>query len=206
MKSMYCTQCGEKNLDESKFCQNCGARMSEPDATPQPKSEPKGEEESSKTTSKTKSDLLWDKFAEVYDAKEEERKKLNSFSSQHIWELIQRLGTNTFEKFIEENKNELNDQPYKTVETLKNLYYLAVLGGYRLKIAESLLEEEKLGKFKSFTLDHFVEEWKKYDFDKAAKGLSEEVGICISRYMNFRINSFFEAVPQAKELPNATVE
>lgn len=120
--------------------------------------------------------------------------------------MFERLSVNAFESFIQDNKEELNKQPYKTIEALKNVYTWVVIGGYRLWLVEALLEDKKLNKFKSFSLDELVEEWKKYDFDKEIKALSEEMGVSISRYSDFRFNSFMEGSPEAKELSNATIE
>jgi len=199
---MYCNNCGKHNPEDSKFCQVCGAKLNG-----QSESKPKVEESTPEVDIKTKNDSLWDKFAEVYDAKGEDRERFDNVSSPSIWELLERLSVNAFESFIQENKDELNKQPYKTIEVLENIYTWAVLGGYRLWLAEALLDDkEELNKFKSFSLDKFIEAWKQYDFDKAFKALSEEMGICISRYSDFRLNSLMENVPEAKDLSNATVE
>ena len=165
------------------------------------------EKTKSKTEKKSKSDLLWEKFVEVYDAEDADREWFNALSSEYIWELFERLSINAFESFIQDNKEEFNKQPYKTIEALKNVYTWVVIGGYKLWLAEALLNKyKKLNKFKFFSLDEFVEEWKKYDFDNEIKALSEEMGIGISKYSDFRFNSFMENAPEAKELSNATIE
>lgn len=203
--TMYCNNCGKKNDKDSKFCQFCGTRISSENSQTQPQN-PSTEETNSKQVEKSKSDLLWDKFAEVYDAKDDDRKHFDELSSEYIWELIERLYTNAFESFIQEKKSELNSQPYKTIESLKNLYLYAVLGGYRLWIAEAILEEKPLGKFKSFDIDKFVDEWKIYDFQKGMKNVSDEMGVCISQYLEHRMSSFIENSPSIKEATNATME
>ena len=149
---------------------------------------------------------MWDKFAEVYDANDNEREKFNELSSEYIWELIERLYTNAFETFIQEKKSELNSQPYKAIEALKNLYLYSVLGGYKLWIAEALLRDKPLEKFKSFDIDKFVEEWKANDFQKAMKGISDEMGVCITMYLEHRMSNFLESSPSIKEIPNSIME
>jgi len=203
---MYCNNCGKQIDKDSLFCQFCGKNIADEDT--ESKSEASSKQETnSETEIKSKSDLLWEKFAVIYDAEGKERDRFNALSSEHIWELLERLSVNGFESFIQENKEELNKQPYKSIEALKNAYTWAGLAGYRLWLAEALLDDkEELNKFKSFSLDKFIDAWKEYDFDKALKELSEEMNISITRYSNFSLNSFMDNAPEAKELPNATVE
>ncbi len=204
---MYCIHCGKQIDEDSIFCQFCGTKFekSEEQKPKQEKSDTK--EDGIPQAPKTQVDLLWEKFVEVYDAKDDERRKFNSLSSPFIWELLQRLSLNAYESFLEENKEELNKQSYKTIESLKDVYTWSVLGGYRLWMAEALLDEkEEMNKFKSFTLDKLIESWKKYDFKKAFNEISNDMGICITRYSNFRINGFLDSVPETKEMSNATVE
>lgn len=201
---MYCHNCGKQIEEDSIFCQFCGNKITKHHSESKKEETPK--EEDSKPNNKSKADLLWEKFVEVYDAEGADRERFNAFSSENVWELFERLSVNAFEDFIQVNKEELNKLPYKTIESLKNTYTWVVLGGYRLWLAEALLNDEKLNKFKSFSIDEIVEEWRKYDFDKEIKALSEEMGIGISRYSDFRFNSFMESAPEAKELSNATIE
>lgn len=202
---MYCNSCGKQIEEDSIFCQFCGNKVTE-DNIDEKSSSTKENEVKPKPVKKSRTDLLWDKFVEVYDAEGADRERFNALSSSYVWELFERLSANAFESFIQDNKEELNKQPYKTIEALKNVYTWVVIGGYRLWLAEALLEDKKLNKFKSFSLDDFVEEWKKYDFDEEVKALSDEMGIGISRYSDFRFNTFMENSPEAKELSNATIE
>lgn len=195
---MYCHKCGKHNSENSKFCRYCGTNIG---------AQAEKTEKAETQVEKSNVDLVWEKFVEVYDADVKDRERFNALSSANVWELLERLSVNAFETFIQDNKDELNKQPYKTIEALKNVYTLTVLGGYRLWLAGALLDDkEELNKFKSFSLDKFIEAWKEYDFDKALKGLSEEMGICISKYSDFRFNTLMENVPEAKDLSNATVE
>lgn len=197
---MYCNNCGKNNPKDSKFCQNCGSTIGK--STNKQSQQIKPDEKN-----KSNYDLLWEKFVEVYDVKEEDRKRINDLSSIFIWELIDRLSVNAFESFIKDSKEELNKQPYKTIEALKNAYAWSVTGGYKLWLAEALLDEkEELNKFNSFTLDKFIDEWKKYDFDKSMKAISEEMGICITQYTNITLNNFINSAQEVKDLSNATVE
>jgi len=203
---MYCNKCGKHIDEDSVFCQFCGNKVNEGDLEI-PESKSTTEEKSTEPVKTVKEDILWDKFAEVYDAEGEDRTKFDALSSPYIWELLERLSVNRFENFIEEHKEELNKQPYKSIEALKNVFRWTGVGGYRLWLAEALLDDkEELNKFKSFSIDKMVEIWKEYDFDKATKGLSDEMGVCITKYSNFRINTFMDNAPEAKELSNAVVE
>lgn len=203
--SMYCNKCGKKNDNDSKFCQFCGNKIGIENSESQPEKNP-NEESPSDHTKKSKSDLLWEKFAEVYDAKDDEKRDYELLSSDYIWELLERLYTNSFESFIQEKKDELNSQPYKSIEALKNLYLYSVLGGYKLWIAEAILEEKSLGKFKSFDIEKFVDEWKEYDFQKGMKNVTDEMGVCITQYLEHRMNIFIENFPSIKDVSNATME
>ncbi len=203
---MFCNYCGKQIDEDSTFCQFCGNRVTNDASKPQSKNPSKDEKTEAKPVNKSKADLLWDKFAEVYDAKGDERKHFDELSSEYIWELIKRLYTNAFETFIQEKRKELNTQPYRVIEALKNLYLYSVLGGYRLWIAEALLSEKPLGKFKAFDIDKFVDEWKAYDFQKAMKGISNEMSTCMSLYLEHRISGFIENSPSIKEISNATME
>lgn len=203
---MYCNNCGKQIDEDSIFCQFCGNKVAESNIEPKETEPSKEEDTSPKPAKKSKADLLWERFVEVYDAEGTDRERFNALSSEYVWELFDRLSVNAFESFIQDNKDELNKLPYKTIESLKNTYTWTVIGGYRLWLAEILLEDKKLNKFKSFSIDELVEEWQKYDFDKEIKALSDEMDMGLTRYSNFRFNSFMENAPEAKELPNATIE
>lgn len=203
---MFCSSCGKQIDEDSTFCHFCGKKVANSASNPQSKNPSKDERAEEKPVNKTKVDLLWDKFAEIYDAKGDEKNKFNKLSSEHVWELMERLYTNTFETFIQEKKNELNTHPYKTIEELKKMYLYSTIGGYWLWTAEALANEKPLGEFKTFSIGEFVDEWKVYDFQKAAKSISDELSTCISMYLEHRMGDFIESAPSIKDVSNATME
>lgn len=123
--------------------------------------------------------------------------------------MINRLSTNTFESFIEEQKEVLNKQPYKALEALKSSYQLSTGGGYWFWMAEALLQKNELGKLKPIDFEKFVEEWKKAaieNYAQTSKKLSKELMLGISHFHNFRTEALFEVTPSLKELPNEFIE
>src|SRR3989339_1791237 len=106
---MYCFNCGKSIDPDSKFSCYCSEEINKETKTK------KG------NSSKNKDINLWDKFAEIYDSTGDERKVFEDLSSNEVWELIRRISSNQFENFIQENKDSLNKQPYKVIETLKNV-------------------------------------------------------------------------------------
>lgn len=202
---MYCNNCGKQVDEDSIYCQHCGKKLNQDTVEPHHEN-PSKDEKTQDESVKSKVDILWAKFAEVYDARDGDREKFNSMSSEHIWDLIERISTNAFETFIEQKKEELNTQPYKVIEALKNHYLFAVVGGYRFWVAEALLMEDKLSKFKSFILDDFIEEWKKTNFQIMMKNISDELGTCMNMYLEHRMNILMEDYPSIKDISNATMK
>jgi len=203
---MYCNNCGKLRPKEGKFCQHCGVKFNNIE---EDKEEAKSDtvNKTTKNIKQNPSDVLWEKFAEVYDAQDKERAKFNALSSIHIWELLNRLSISAFENFLQDNKEELNILPYKVIEALKNTYTWSPIGGYRLWLATALLDDkEELNKFKAFTLDDFIDMWKKYNFDSAVKNLPDEVGVCITKFNDWRVNTFMENNEKVKELKTITVD
>lgn len=197
---MFCEKCGKEISNESKFCKFCGVKIVSENTTETDKTESQGSADNQKKVNIG----VWDKFAEIYDSKGGERDKFNDLSSNEAWELINRIGKNTFESFIEENKEQLNKQPYTVIESLENLFKFAVIGGYWLWTAEYILENGNSWKLKPIVLDNFIKEW-----TENLKGLDEfikkksssELGEAIITYQNFKANSFLENCPSIKELP-----
>jgi len=197
---MFCENCGKQIPDESKFCKFCGVKSAIGEIAGSDKKENK------ETTKIQEEDNIgiWDKFAEIYDSKGEERDKFNDLSSNEAWELINRIGKNTFEGFIEENKDQLNKQPYTVIESLENLFKFAVIGGYWLWTAEYILKNGNTWKLKTIDLDKFIKEWTenlKGLNDFIQKNSSTDLGGTIIQYQNFKTNSFLENCPTIKELP-----
>jgi hypothetical protein len=197
---MFCEKCGKEISNESKFCKFCGANIVVEETTELDKTE---NQEAIKTQKKEVVEI-WDKFAEIYDSKGEERDKFNALSSNEAWELINRIGKNTFEGFIEENKERLNKQPYTVIENLENLFKFAAIGGYWLWTAEHILNKGNSWKLKTIDLDKFIKDWTESltglnDFIE--KNSSTDLGGAILQYQNFKANSFLENCPTIKELP-----
>lgn len=195
---MYCENCGKEIIAESNFCKFCGIRVADDNTNELPK--PRNEQ--------PRDTSLWDKFAEIYDSDKEERDKYIKLSSDEAWELIGRLGKNSFEDFIEENKSLLNEQPYKVIETLENTYKVAVIGGYWIWMSEYILKNGDSWKLKKITLDDFINEWtirtkKTSDF---INNISADLDKAITIFQNFKINDFLENCPSIKELPNDFIE
>lgn len=206
---MYCNNCGKKNSEDSKFCQHCGSPLNKDveEAPKETKKQAKNKQTENTKSNGNSSDKLWDKFAEVYDAKDQERTKFDALSSIHVWTMLDRLATWSFENFIQDNKDELNNLSYKVIEALKQTYIISALGGYRMWLASALLDDkEELNKFNNFSIDDFVDKWKNYDFDAELKKLSDDLGSAITRYNEWRMNTLMEAEPEIKELKNSTVE
>lgn len=197
---MFCENCGKQILEESKFCKFCGVKIAIGEVVESDKTE---SQENTKIQEKENIEI-WDKFAEIYDSKGEDRDKFNDLSSNEAWELINRLGKNTFESFIEENKEQLNKQPYTAIENLENLFKFAVIGGYWLWTAEYILQKGNSWKLKTIDLDKFIKDW-----TESSKGLNDfivensstDLGGAILKYQNFKANSFLEDCPTIKELP-----
>jgi len=204
---MFCNQCGNKILDGSIFCENCGNKIKETD------------NDTDKNNSKNKENddnagnelgTLWDKFADIYDGTNKERKKYyDSLSSSELWELVDRISTNGFEMFIEEKKDDLNKQPYKTIELLKSNYQLATIAGYWFWLAEALLKDSELIKPKLTNYDIFVEEWRKEAVDNYqanSKKINKEVMVGMYTLQEFNTKKLFEKAESLKDLPNEIIE
>ncbi len=197
---MFCENCGKQILEESKFCKFCGFGVVKDSA--------ETSDNGKQVAAKNKPISMWDKFAEIYDSKGDERAKYNNLSSNEAWELINRIGKNTFESFIEENKEQLNKQPYKVLENLESTIKYAVIGGYWLWMTENILKNGDNWKLKPIILDNIIKEW-----TESIKGLSEflkelpqDLDSAIGGYQNFKVNSFLENSPSVKELPTEFID
>ncbi len=193
--NIFCQNCGKQIPKDSKFCQFCGDALASDDSL-------------KKEKVKLKRRGVWEIFTDIYDFDEEKRKKYNDLSSNEAWELINRLGKNSFESFIEDNKEILNKQPYKVIEKLESTYKLCVIGGYWLWMAEYISKNGESWKLRTIQLDDLVKEWtsaleKQGDF---VKTIPEDLSEAISKFQNFQVNSILEECPSIKELSTEFIE
>lgn len=196
---MYCNKCGKSIDEDSKFCRYCGAEISKS----------KTNNKKAKTDKKGEENKLWDKFAEIYDSVGDERKTYMDLSSNEAWELISRISNNKFEDFIQEYKEQLNKQPYKVIETLKNVFSWCTSGGYWFWLAQALLKQDKLTEPKSIALNKYIEEWQALlgkDFKEHKKDFLPDMERSISIFYEYELKIFIESAESVKELPNEFIE
>lgn len=195
---MFCKNCGKEIQNESKFCQYCGINIAVSNDT----------KEAEIIEAVVEEKNIWDEFAKIYDSSGDERTEYNDLSSNEAWELINRISKNTFENFIEENKDQLNKQPYKVLEDLEKLFKFSVVGGYWLWTAEHILKKGSNWKLKTIVLDNLINEWSEglKKLDDFTKNASQDLGEAIIRYQNFKADSFLESSPSIKELPVEFIE
>lgn len=195
---MQCNQCNKLNPKGSNFCQHCGNNLKQ-----------SSKRESKNTVKKSQNKLtLWEKFIEVYDSKNDERKQYIDLMSDEAWELINRISINTFEKFIEENKEQLNKLPYKIIEQIKEVFNWCVSGGYWMWYVESFYNNDKILPMKHIAVDALKDEWNKYAFEKHREtydSLSKDLIDVMNLYHSVRINYLMEN-ESVKELINETIE
>jgi len=194
---MDCNNCHKQIDPDSKFCSYCG----EPINT---------ESKQDKNSSATPKDAdLWDKFAEIYDSKGDERKVFEDLSSNEVWELIKRISTNQFENFIQENKESLNKQPYKVIETLKSVYGWCASGGYWFWMAEALIKNKDLKVPKHIELEPFIKEWQSLisqKFEEHQNKFLPDLELSMSRFYEYELNTILDASESVKDLPNELVD
>ena len=196
---MYCAECGKEVEEDAKFCPHCGAVRTVPQTSTSAK------QGTSAKAAKNKSDNLWDKFAEIYST-EEGRKKYENLVSGEVWQLLDNLATNTFESFIEEHKQNLNSQPYKTIEELKSTFLFSLTSGYWLWLAEAVLSNPKLSKTSSIEYDKLVENWRSLLDGKVSEKISEEAAAAMSNLQTFKFDSLIKEASSINELPHTFVE
>jgi len=201
---MVCSNCHKQIDPDSKFCRYCGANVDNNRTDKQ-----KDDSDNSNSIATSKNIKLWDKFAEIYDSTGDERKIYEDLSSSEVWELIRRISNNKFEDFIQEHKELLNKQPYKVIETLKNVFGWCASGGYWFWMAEALLENKKLKELKDIALNHFIEEWqtliaKKYD--EHQKNFSPDLEQSMSIFFEYEVNTVLNSAETVKDLPNELID
>ncbi len=201
--NLSCGSCGTLNFAGSLFCQKCGSKL-----TADGKPEKKGGLPKEVTKSQPKTNL-WDKFAELYDSTGERRERYLDSTTNDAWEFLQRVSTNIFEKFIEDNKEDLNKQPYRLIESLKNSYSWSIAGGYWIWLSEQVYNNDKIKPIKTYDIEKLGKEWEKLAFDDYSKtytDISLEVKDGMNRFLTYRLNSFLDSVPSAKDLTKEFVD
>lgn len=196
---MKCPNCDKQNPSDSNFCQKCGIKLTSSDKQPQT---------NDSIQANINKDKLWDKFIELYDSRDKEREKYTDLMSNEAWELISRVSVNTFEKFIETNKDQLNKQPYKIIEQIKDIFNWCVSGGYWMWYAEAFHNNVSITQMKTVSIETLKDEWSKLafqDFSKTFESVTEELQNIMNLYHKVRVDSLMEN-ESMKELTNETVE
>lgn len=204
---MYCTNCGKQIPIDSLFCPFCGNKTQPREETPevQDKIDSLVNDKDRPIDYKNlKEKPLKDIFVTIHDAKDESERYFNAYTSPAMWELLNRLGNNTFEGFISDNKINLNPLPYEVLETLKTTFTYIVHWGYWVHLSK-LFQEDKAKKPVSVDIDTIVKEWgnligtQAKDFDKK---LSDEE----NNLMNFMLDLTTSVTDKASELKKAPYE
>ena len=197
---MFCYQCGEQIEEDSIFCQFCGKNIASDDSEHQ-------SENKNSTILKKESRLLVKKFDKLNLAIKKNDESILALSSVYISELLDRLSENTFERFLQANKDELNRQPYKIIEEIKDTIALSILGGYRFWLAEILLNNnDKLNKFTAFSIDLLVEKYTNFNFMNGLETLSEPMNFCVNTYSQIQFEDILKIEPEVKNLTSALIE
>lgn len=190
---MFCKNCGKELPDTSKFCAFCGERLSSSN-TQTKSSDEKSERKAS----------AWDIFIKILESTGEERESYTNNSSDAVWELLIRISTNVFEEFIEEKREELNKQPYKAIEHMKNVFLWCATEGYWAWYACELFSDGRFAALKVVDLDELIKLWEE-EVEKA-ESLPEDAASIIERYVEFRLENLMEEYSTLKDLANETVE
>lgn len=208
---MYCSNCGKQIPNDSVFCPSCGTKVAE-----SPKDiEPQNDEIDSLVSDKDPIDFkhlenkpIKDIFITIHDAQDDVEKYFNSYTSPAMWELLKRLGNNSFESFITENKEYLNPLPYDVLETLKTTFSYIVHWGYWTNLSNKF----KLNKAKKPTgvdIETLVNEWQQLlgtatkNFDK---NLTEEENSLMNVMLDLSFNSISDKAPELKKSPYILIE
>ncbi|MBI2033449.1 MAG: zinc-ribbon domain-containing protein [Candidatus Levybacteria bacterium] len=199
---MHCTNCGANIPEDSKFCHNCGESIKTTPKTTKTKKAAK--------TSKEKTNSLFDRFAEIYNSRDEERDKYIRLTSSSFWELLDRVHSNLFETYITNNKDPLNKLPYKAIEGLKDTYYWSMLSGYWFWVAEAIRKSENLKSLgDGVDLDQLIKTWQELAIDKyreSIKLVSNEVFAGMQIMVDHQMKQFLDISPAIKELANDIIE
>ena len=194
---MKCNNCHKQIDPDSKFCSYCGEPINNEVKT------------TKSTPAPNKGVDLWDKFTEIYDSSGDERKVYEDLSSNEVWELINRISTNQFENFIQENKDSLNKLPYKVIETLKNVYGWCASGGYWFWMTEALIKDKNLKSPKHIELEPLIKEWQSLiaqKFEEHQRKFLPGLEQSMSRFFEYQLNTILNSSESVKDLPNELIE
>lgn len=194
---MDCNNCNKSIDSDSKFCSYCGEQVNKKVKTKKDTFSPKNNVD------------LWDKFTEIYDSTGDDRKVYEDLSSYEVWELIKRISTNQFESFIQDNKDSLNKQPYKVIETLKNVYGWCTGGGYWFWMAEAMLKDENLKNLNHIELETYIKDWQSLiaqKYEEHQKEFLPDLEQSMSRFFEYELNTILNSSESVKDLPNEIIE
>lgn len=204
---MFCHNCGKQIDEDSIFCQFCGFKITKDNSSSDTDKKDGGDKgKTTKNKSRSSKDLLWDKFAEIYDSSGETRKEFIDLSSDAVWELNNRLGVNNFETFLQNNKDLLNKQPYKVIEALKSAFTACPIGGYWFWMAEAMLNEDNLKKPKEIGLNRFIEDWEELTKKNASSYMSDDLSQTMMIFIEWQQKQVIDSAETVKELPNEFIE
>lgn len=194
---MFCKQCGKEIPKDSTFCPFCGIQLKQEEGLKNKDNNIKAKEEST-----------WDVFVRIIDSKGDEWQSFVDDTSDAVWDLLDRIAVNNFEKFIEEYKEDLNKQPYKTIEYLKTIFKWCATEGYWSWYAFQISENKKLGKLKIVDVDRLIKDWQKElnKHDKAWEAMPKDAIEITERYVEIRINTLLSDHQTMKDLTNEIIE
>jgi len=188
---IYCTNCGNEIDEDSKFCPFCGVAVV--------KNEESTHEEPQEDN------LLWDKFVEIRDSKDEKKTKFQNFIPDEAWILMKNMQENTLVELKEKYPDEIGNLPYKAVDLIASYFSIATLDGYWVHLAKRLLDNPRLKKAKNLKQDAISARWQKEIIKDIYKvGSPEEINI-LYIIDNLDIGNALED-EQIKELPNKVIE
>lgn len=202
---MYCNNCGNKISKEAKFCQHCGLQVVNQDT----KTENQSNDKPKSSNDDKKQKTLWNIFSEIYDSRGDERNKYLDQSSNEVWVLINRISTNSFENFISTYKEQLNKQPYKSIEIIKDIVSYCTSGGYFFWMAENLLKNDELKSLKSINQETLISDWKDLSIDNyksSSEKISEDLMNSMDIFLKYELKTLFNEAPTIKDVTNEVID
>lgn len=189
----FCTECGNKIVENSKFCSSCGAKQLGEDSPKEEvdsSTEPHAEETPSNILS------LFDKFAEIHDTRGDERVKFfkECISSAAI-QILDRIESNQLEQLLE-SAPEFKEHKHSFVAYIQSSLNASALGGYEIYVAQLALKGKPLNSFKKEPEEKLLsDKWVKAlkdDFDSVFEKMPNETHNVLLKYRNFRMDAFQE--------------